>query len=77
MDAGTQSELNDLIFRYPMYEITAGQDSGVWSARRRDSADRLTASSASDLRQMMRDDCNARLLADQGFLARLQERSST
>jgi hypothetical protein len=78
MDAGTQSELNDLMFHWDeVYEIGFDQASGTWSARYRTGFDPLTARSCDDLRQAIRADYQERRLNEQRDLARLHERSST
>ena len=77
MDAGTQSELNDLCFHWDeVYEIKFDEDTGTWSARYKSAFDRLTAASCDELRQAIRIDYQERRLAEQRALAWLQERSS-
>jgi hypothetical protein len=77
MDAGMQSEFNDLCFHWDeVYEIKFDEDTGTWSARYKSAFDRLTAASCDELRQAIRIDYQERRLAEQRALARLQERSS-
>jgi hypothetical protein len=77
MDAGTQSELNDLCFHWDeVYEIRFDEASGIWSARYKTSFDPLTARTCDALRQAIRIDYQERRLAEQRALSRLQERSS-
>jgi hypothetical protein len=77
MDAGTQSEFNDLCFHWDeVYEIKFDEGAGIWSARYRSAFDRLTAGSCDELRQAIRVDYQERRQAEQRALARLQERSS-
>jgi len=77
MDAGTQSELNDLCFHWDeVYDIRFDEDTGIWSARYKFAFDRLTSDSCDGLRQAIRIDYQERRLAEQRALARLQERPS-
>jgi hypothetical protein len=77
MDAGTQSEFNDLCFHWDeVYEIKFDEGAGTWSARYRSAFDQLTAGSCDGLRQAIRVDYQERRQAEQRALARLQERSS-
>jgi len=77
MDAGTQSEFNDLCFHWDeVYEIKFDEGAGIWSARYRAAFDQLTAGSCDELRQAIRVDYQERRQAEQRALARLQERSS-
>jgi hypothetical protein len=78
MDAGTQSEFNDLCFHWDeVYAISFDEPNGIWSARYKSSFDQLTARTCDELRQAIRIDYQERRLAEQRALARLQERSST
>lgn len=78
MDAGTQSELNDLKVHWDqIYEIAFDEATGAWSVRYKTGADQLTASTGHELRQAIRADYHERRLAEQRILARLQERCST
>ncbi len=78
MDAGTQSELDDLRFHWDTaYDITHDGTRGVWAARFRGSDDELTGSTCHELRQAIRDDYQERRRAELRLLAQLQERSST
>ena len=55
MDAGTQSEFNDLCFHWDeVYEIKFDEGAGIWSARYRSAFDQLTAGSCDELRQAIR-----------------------
>lgn len=77
MDAGTQSEFNDLCFHWDeVYEIKFDEGAGIWSARYRSAFDQLTAGCCDELRQAIRVDYQQRRQAEQRALARLQERSS-
>jgi hypothetical protein len=78
MDAGTQSELNDLCFHWDeVYEIRFDEGSGIWSARYKTTFEPLTAETCDELRQAIRLDYQERRLAEQRAMARLHERSST
>ena len=77
MDAGTQSEFNDLCFHWDeVYEIRFDEGAGIWSARYRSAYDQLTGGSCDELRQAIGVDYQERRQAEQRALARLQERSS-
>jgi hypothetical protein len=77
LDAGTQSELNDLCFHWDeVYEIRFDEVGGIWSARYKTSFEQLTAETCDGLRQAIRIDYQERRLAEQRAMARLQERSS-
>ena len=77
MDAGTQSELNDLCFHWDeVYEIRFDEGRGIWSARYKSAFDQLTAGTCDELRQAIRIDYQERRLALQRFLAEMQDRSS-
>jgi hypothetical protein len=77
MDAGTQSEFNDLCFHWDeVYDIRFDEVAGIWSARYRSAFEQLTANTCDGLRQAIRIDYHERRLAEQRALARLQERSS-
>jgi hypothetical protein len=78
MDAGQQSELNDLKFRWDeAYDIGYDEASGVWSGRYLGSANELTSHTCDGLREKIRSDYQQRRMDGQRSLAGLQERSST
>ncbi|MGH3305965.1 MAG: hypothetical protein ACRDOK_30770, partial [Streptosporangiaceae bacterium] len=66
MDAGMQSELNDLCFHWDeVYEIRFDEASRIWSARYRSSFEQLSAPTCDELRQAIRIDYQERRLAEQ------------